>query len=54
VLRGGCWNYNDCGNLLPSNRNDKQPCHRNNNNGFCVIVVVSGGKALKPAVRSVR
>jgi hypothetical protein len=54
VLRGGCWNNNDRANLLSSNRNHNQPGNRNNNNGFRCVLVVSGGKALEPAVRSVR
>lgn len=54
VLRGGCWNNNDRANLLSSYRNHNQPGNRNNNNGFRCVLVVSGGKALEPAVRSVR
>jgi hypothetical protein len=54
VLRGGCWNNNDRANLLSSNRNYNQPGNRNNNNGFRCVLVVSGGKALEPAVRRVR
>ncbi|MFN0080775.1 MAG: SUMF1/EgtB/PvdO family nonheme iron enzyme [Prosthecobacter sp.] len=54
VLRGGSWNNNDRGNLLSSNRNHNVPGNRNNNNGFRCVLVVSGGKALEPAVRTVR
>ena len=53
VLRGGCWNNNDRANLLSSYRNHNTPANRNNN-GFRCVLVVSGGKALAPALRSVR
>ena len=48
VLRGGSWNNNDRDNLLSSNRNNNNPGNRNNNNGFRCVLVVAGGKALRP------
>ena len=51
VLRGGSWNNNERTNLLSSNRNHNIPGNRNNNNGFRLVLVVSGGKARQPAGR---
>ena len=43
VLRGGCWDYNDRASLLSSHRTHPQPGLRYINDGFRVVVVVSGG-----------
>jgi len=43
VLRGGSFNNNDRDNLLSSYRNNDEPTDRNDNNGFRVVLVVSGG-----------
>ena len=47
VLRGGSWNNDNPDNFLASNRNNNNPDHRNDNNGFRCAGEVMGGASPK-------
>ena len=51
VLRGGSWNNGNSINLLSSNRNNNAPDNRNDNNGFRLVLVGSGGARKVPKQR---